>query len=136
MKNVFKTAIERGGYDLSRMLKNIDTYHIECTLTDADREELYALAREGAKPENSADILTKLAEHDKEIAELKKLLAAGNFGDAGAAEETVEEYVPGKWYYNGNKCRFEGKTYICTAPDGVVCVWSPAEYPAYWEVEV
>lgn len=128
MKNVFKTAIERGGYNLSRLLKNIDTYHIEGTLTDDDREELYALAREGAKPENSADILAKLAELERRVAALEQT------NSSGATEEMVTEYVAGKWYYNGDKCLFEGKTYTCTAQEGVVCVWSPAEYPAYWEV--
>jgi len=129
--NTFKDVIGQGGYNLPGLLKNIDKYHSEGKLTDADREELYARARGGAKPEDSADVLAKLAEHDKEIAELKKLIATGSFG---VTEETVEEYVAGKWYYNGNKCMFEGKVHTCTAPEGVVCVWSPAEHPAYWEV--
>ena len=47
--------------------------------------------------------------------------------------ESYEEYTVGKWYYNGNKVSFDGKNYNCIAPEGVVCVWSPTEYPAYWE---
>ena len=42
-------------------------------------------------------------------------------------------YTPGTWYYRGDKVSFQGAVYTCTAPDGVVCVWSPAEYPVYWE---
>jgi hypothetical protein len=129
MKNIFKSVIDRGGYDLSRLLKNIDTYHIEGKLTDADRDELYSMARSGAAPENSADILAKLAELERRVTALEQA------GSSGTTGETVAEYVAGKWYYNGDKCLFEGKTYACTAPEGVVCVWSPAEYPAYWEVE-
>lgn len=26
-----------------------------------------------------------------------------------------------------------GSVYTCIAPAGVVCTWSPDEYPAYWE---
>ena len=45
-----------------------------------------------------------------------------------------EEYVAGKWYYNGATVRFEDSSYVCTAPEGQVCVWSPTEYPAYWQL--
>ena len=52
-----------------------------------------------------------------------------------ALERTVKaaDYVPGTWYYRGDKVRFEDVLYTCVAPAGVVCVWSPAEYPAYWQ---
>lgn len=36
-------------------------------------------------------------------------------------------------YHAGDKITFEGAHYICIVPEGVACVWSPAEYPAYWE---
>lgn len=36
-------------------------------------------------------------------------------------------------YYKGNKVTFEGAKYICIAPDGVACTWSPTQYPTYWE---
>lgn len=55
------------------------------------------------------------------------------------AEEPTEpsdvypEYVVVKWYYNGDKITFDNEKYICTAPDGQVCVWSPVDYPAYWQ---
>ena len=46
----------------------------------------------------------------------------------------IKKYVVGKWYYNGDKCSFEGVNYVCIAPEGATCVWSPKDYPAYWEV--
>jgi hypothetical protein len=46
--------------------------------------------------------------------------------------ESYDDYVPGKWYYGGDKASFNGKNYVCTAPEGTVCVWSPSEYPTYW----
>lgn len=36
-------------------------------------------------------------------------------------------------YYKGDKVTFEGAKYICIAPDGVACTWSPVQYPTYWE---
>ena len=52
-----------------------------------------------------------------------------------ALERTVQapDYAPGTWYYRGDMVRFEDAVYTCVAPAGVVCVWSPAEYPTYWQ---
>lgn len=50
MKNIFKSVITRGGYNLSALLKKIDVYHIEGKLTDSERDELRAYAI------NNADI--------------------------------------------------------------------------------
>ncbi len=127
MKSIFKTVIDRGSYDLPGLLKNIDQYHIEGKLSDSEREELYELARAGAKPEDSADLMNKLKELEARVASLE------NGGSTGSTDETVEEFVTGKWYYTGDMVRFNGKIYSCIAPISVVCVWSPADYPAYWE---
>lgn len=43
------------------------------------------------------------------------------------------DYTAGTWYYRGDKMAFVGAIYTCIAPEGVVCVWSPAEYAAYWQ---
>ena len=45
----------------------------------------------------------------------------------------VDEYEPGKWYYRGNRVKFEGEIYTCIAPEGTVCVWSPTEFAQYWK---
>lgn len=131
MKAIFQAAIRSGNVKLADMLHRIDAYHIEGKLTDAERDELYAEARGSAVPGHDVDLFAKVMELDAEVKALKELIQAG----AGQKpEEVVEEYVPGKWYYNGMKCLFDGKVHTCTAPEGVVCTWSPAEYPAYWEV--
>ena len=36
-------------------------------------------------------------------------------------------------YYNGDKVTYNGKHYVCIAPDGTACVWSPDVYPSYWQ---
>lgn len=41
-------------------------------------------------------------------------------------------YSPGTWYYRGDRVAFHEAVYTCIAPEGVVCVWSPEEYPQYW----
>lgn len=127
MYTIIKSVIENGLYELSDMLKKIDTQWLQSNITDAERDELIALARENANVSISMDdILKKLAEMDMKIKALEEKSAA--------APETEEypEYVVGKWYYGGGKCTFEGVKYDCTAPEGVVCTWSPAEYPPYW----
>ena len=92
------------------------------------KSELISSARNGAKTEHSVDILTKLEELDKRLKVLENFEAPSD-----STEETVEEYVVGKWYYKGDKVFFEGEAYVCTAPEDTVCVWSPKDYPAYWD---
>ena len=131
MKKLFENVIARGGYDLGVMLKKIDSYHVEGKLTDAEKDELYAQARAGADMQASVDVLAKLEELEKRV----RALEEGGASGGGETGDTVAEYVPGKWYYAGDRVSFEGKRYVCIAPEGVVCVWSPVEYPAYWGAE-
>lgn len=126
MKNVFIAAMAET-FDLSQMLVKIDYHHIRGHLTDAEREELIAFARDKANPFGGVDVLKKLEEIENRLRKLE-----GNTENSGAAE-TVPEYQAGKWYYAGDKVAFGGKVHTCIAPDGVVCVWNPAEYPIYWE---
>jgi hypothetical protein len=127
MYNVFLEAMNET-FDLTAMLAKIDYHHIRGNLTDAEREELIALAREKANPYGGVDIMSILADHDARLRALE-----GAKDDTATDTETVEEYVPGKWYRAGDRCTYNGIVYTCIAPDGVVCVWSPAEYPDYWE---
>ena len=62
MKSIFMNVIDRGGYDLSVLLKRIDSYHIEGKLTDAERDELYARARGGARAEDGVNLWNKVME--------------------------------------------------------------------------
>ena len=127
MYNIIKTVLNSGGYDLTAILKKIDTLWVQGKLTNAEYEELNSLARGGAKPENSIDIFHKLEELEKRVIALES-------GESKEETEEYPEYEIGKWYYKGDKVTFEGKNYVCIAPEGTVCVWSPKDYPAYWEV--
>ena len=128
MKKLFENVIARGGYNLGVMLKKIDSYHVEGKLTDAEKDGLYEQARAGADVQASVDGREKLDELEAGTGALQER------GGSESGADEPEAYVQGKWYYAGDRVTFEGKRYVCSAPKGVVCVWSPGEYPAYWEV--
>ena len=88
---------------------------------------------------NDVQTAQKVAQRAKNIEykleELEKRVRALESGSTEPGE-TYPDYVVGKWYYNGDKITFESGKYKCIAPAGVVCVWSPTEYPPYWEMVV
>lgn len=86
MKNVFKTVIEKGGYDLTILLKKIDSYHIEGKLTDEERDELYSFAR--TSPEVQYDYKTEIEKIWEAIRALQKDQTA-----EGDVENTVTDFV-------------------------------------------
>ena len=151
MYEIIKTVIKTGSFELSDILKKIDTQWIHGKIADDQREELIQAAREKAKPETGLNLIEKVAELEKRILALEKRQISEDSttedtttpGEEttepeepetpGEAVESYPEYVVGKWYYNGDKVTFDGLNYECIAPDGVVCVWNPAEYPAYWQ---
>ena len=136
MSNIYKIltdVLHSGNFDLGEKLESIQYYQVHGELTLEQMEELVSLAREKAKPQYNPDqdfeqVLQMLHNLDERVTKLEM-----DGGEPSPAD--YPEYVAGKWYYNGDGCTFEGKKYDCIAPEGVVCVWSPAEYPAYWEKE-
>ena len=130
VKPMIESTILSGDYELDKILSSIDLYHIEGSLTDEERRELIDLARENAKTqykeEDITTIILQLNDLDKRVKKLEQ-------GGSEPAPKEYPEYVVGKWYYNGDGVTFESKKYDCIAPEGVVCVWSPAEYPTYWQ---
>lgn len=135
MYEVIKKVIESKKYELSDILKKIDTLWLQGDISDGQKESLITLARTNAEISNSVDVFAKLEEMNKRIVALEAEVKALKGEETDTETETiVAEYEVGKWYYAGDKVSFNGSTYVCTAPDGVVCVWSPADYPAYWEL--
>ena len=124
MKTIFENVIKKGGYDLSDIVKKINESYIVGKITEEESVELVLLARENAKAKDGVDVFAKLVELEERIRALE---------DAPADTDEYPEYIVGKWYYNGDKVTFEGEAYLCIAPVGAVCTWSPTEYPAYWE---
>ncbi len=130
MYNVVKNVISGGNFNLTAVLEKINILWAEDRLTDDERSELKELARAGAAPREGVDLFAKLQELETRI----RVLEEKQNADDGT-EKSAEDYVVGKWYYGGDKCLWNGQSYICTAPEGTVCVWSPEEYPAYWTKE-
>lgn len=138
MYNILKTVIKAQGYDLRGMLSKINNFWAEGNINEEERNELIQLAQNNAHMKNEVDILSKVEELDKRVRALEEKLA--NYEQVEKPEDDTEEpevvthpeYVAGKWYYAGDIVSFEGKNYICIAPNGAVCTWSPSEYPTYW----
>lgn len=127
MYNIVKSVIEAGRFELSEMLRKIDTLWIQGNLTDDEKLELIALAQGGAKVENSVDIIAKITELEMRVKALEE-----NKETSGEADEYAD-FVVGKWYYTGDKITFNGKQYICIVPVGQVCTWNPVDYPIFWQ---
>ena len=126
MYDIAKNVIQSGNYKLTAMLDKLTTLWMEGQIDKEQRDELTQMAKQSPDARAELDVLAKLEDLDRRVAAL----------EAGGGDEEAEEYpeyVDGKWYYNGDKASYNGKRYTCTAPSGVVCVWSPDEHPAYWE---
>lgn len=127
MYDIIKSVIKNGSYELTTMLKKIDTQWVQDSITEEQRTELIELARENANASNSLDLLTKVLDLDKRV----KVLEENKVAESDETDE-YPEYIVGKWYYAGDKLSFNDSNYECVAPDGTVCTWNPDEYPAYW----
>ncbi|MBE6671337.1 MAG: hypothetical protein E7593_03945 [Ruminococcaceae bacterium] len=128
MKNVFKTVIEKGDYDLTALIKKIDTYHIEGKITDEERNELCSQARVSPKAQYNYD--TEIEKLWEAVRALQK-----NETNNGATEDIPEWKQPTgahDAYITGNVMRYtDGKVYVSMIDNNV---WSPDTYPAGWEV--
>lgn len=125
MYEIFKRVINRRDYNLSDLLTKLKENYIDNSLTKEQYDELLDLARTNADFHNSIILSQWMEEVERRLADLENTNKP--------IPEQPEEYVPGKWYHNGDKVTFNGKQYKCIAPIGQTCVWSPDEYPTYWE---
>lgn len=139
MYDVLKNVIESGRYELVDILKKIDTIWIQGDITDDEKTELVKLSQDKANPENSYAPLQE--QIDEAFKQIKDLATRVTKLETGEEPEPGEEYPEYKQptgshdaYYKDDKVTFEGKKYVCIAPEGVSCVWSPTEYPAYWRL--
>ena len=129
MYEVTKNVIQSGSFELTGILAKIDTLWLQGSLTDAERLELIDMARGKAVPSNS------FAPLQAQIDALAERIAALE-GKEGSGEEYPAYVQPTgshDAYHNGDQVTFEGKRYLCVAPEGVAVVWSPEVYPSYWE---
>lgn len=155
MYEIVKAVILEGRYELSDLLKKIDTLWVQGSLTEEEKTELVQLAREEATPENSfagiqkqmdtlyanvAEIAKQVGENTLTIASIKEKLEEQGTVVPDPEPEPGEEYPEyvqptgaHDAYHNGDKVTYQGKKYHCVAPEDVAVVWPPDVYPAYWE---
>ena len=126
MYGIFESVINKGGWKLGEMLERIRTYAAGGRLTMNEMDALEKMAREKASMQDGTDVLGMLLDHEARLRALE-------VKNASAGDAVTGEYVSGKWYYGGDTVMWMGEAYVCTAPEGVICVWDPQEYPAYWQ---
>ena len=131
MQKIIEKVIESKNYELSDMLKKIDTLWVQGSISEEMRKSLSEKARNNANVQNSLNIILKIEEMDRRLKALEE--AKANTETEEPTETIYPEFVVGKWYYTGDRITFDGKSYECISPENVPCVWSPTEYPPYWE---
>lgn len=137
MYSIIQSVINTGSFELTDILKKIDTLWLQGDIDDDQRTELIDAAREKADPSVS---FAPLQEQVNKLADDLAALAARVTAPEGGGTEPVDEYPAyvqptgaHDAYHKGDKVTWNGKQYVCTAPDGVACVWNPDTYPAYWQ---
>ena len=93
MYQIIKNVIERGGYDLTAILQKVNTLWANGNITDEQYNELLGLARSGAQPKDSVDIIARLNDLESRVRALES-----NTPTETPTEE-YPEFVVGKWYY-------------------------------------
>ena len=143
MYEIVKNVIESGQYELTDMLKKIDTIWLQGTLDDDQLTELIELARSRADPKQSYDIqkqlesiFSNLSEMGQAILELTDRVTKLEGGSV--IPPVVDEYPQfvqptgaHDAYNTGDKVTYNGKKYICQMDN---CVWTPDAYPAGWKL--
>lgn len=142
MYAIIKSVINSGNYELTDMLSKIDTMWVQGSITDEQRTELTALARDKATPEATyAPLQEQVDALAVRIDALTQRVAAledgSTTGDTPATlvdewPEFVQPTGAHDAYKVGDKITYNGQHYICKM-DG--CVWTPDAYPAGWEVQ-
>ena len=136
MFDVVMNVIKSKNYELKDILTKIDTLWVQGSITEEQRLSLITEAQNNAMVENSIDILSKLYDLDRRVTALENKDKADKPTEDNTEITTYPPYESGVWYYRDDVVSFDGQNYKCVAPEGVVCTWSPSEYPLYWEVFV
>lgn len=137
MYTIFKNVINNSKFELTDITNKIDTLWVQGKLTDDQRNELIGLAQKKANPENSYSSLQfQINELAKMVKELVKKVDALSSTETETEEEYPEYVQPTgahDAYATNDRITYDGKKYVCVAPEGVSVVWNPDVYPAYWE---
>ena len=137
MYEIIKNVINSKTYELTDILTKIDTLWVQGGLTEEQRTELTALARQNADPAASYAPLQEQIDAlaDRLDALTVRVSTLEQSGETGGEEpEYIQPTGAHDAYHNGDKITYNGQHYTCIAPDGTACVWDPDTYPAYWQL--
>lgn len=141
-----RAQISSGDFKLQAMLDKLTRLYIEDMIKENEYDELMQFARDNANPDKDIEqntdlvkeLMSKVTALEQTVTAMDARVKKLEEPDSEPVEpvepvETYEEYDPNKWYYKGMTCSFKNKKYVCIAPEGVVCTWSPKDYPTYWK---
>lgn len=144
MYEIVKNVITSGQYELTDMLKKIDTLWLQGALNDTQRVEIIELARSRADPKQSYDIQKQIGTIFSNLSEMGqailKLTDRVTKLEGGSVTPPVVDEYPQfvqptgahDAYNTGDKMTYtDGKRYICQMDN---CVWGPDTYPAGWKL--
>lgn len=144
MYEIIKNVITSGQYELTDMLKKIDTIWLQGALNDTQRAEIIELARSRADPEQSYDIQKQLETIFSNLSEMGQVILeltdrVTKLEGGSVTPPVVDEYPQfvqptgaHDAYNTGDKMTYtDGKRYICQMDN---CVWGPDAYPAGWKL--
>lgn len=127
MYDIIKNVILSGRYELSDMIKKIDTIWLQGDIQEEERTDLVALAQEKADPGKSyAPLQNQINTIFENLEEMAKRLSKLE----GAEEPEPEEYPawvawdgigPNPWQ-NGSKCTHNGQKWISQVDNNI---WEP-----------
>lgn len=134
MKSIIENVIASRNYELADLLRKIDKLWLEGGISDAEREELAAAARDNVNMDKG------YADHEARIRALEEAVAALQQGGGDAPE--AEEYPAWKQptgahdaYFTGSKMTYaDAKKYECIAPAGVGVTYGPDVLPNFWKL--
>lgn len=140
MYSIIQSVINAGSFELTDILRKIDTLWLKGNIDDDQRTELIDAAREKADPSSSyaplQEQVDKLAEKIKALEDQVTHIEQGEPDDPPVVEEWPEFVRPTgahDAYNTGDKITYNGEHYTCQMNG---CVWSPADYPSAWKKEV
>lgn len=132
MKTIIENVIKSGRYELADILKKIDTIWLQGSISDGERDELVTLARANATSEMG------YAAVEQRLASIEARLTALEESPAYVTDD--EEFPEYKQptgahdaYYTGDKITYNGRKYICSAPEGYGVSYPPDILPGMWE---
>lgn len=148
----FLDFIGHGNYDLNSLVERIKNFEIRGDISSEQSDELLEMAREKASEQDKyGDFQTQIDSQSTAIAALTSRVyileetlkvALDEIGvdidvSEPAQSSSIAEFVQPTGahdsYFTGDYVLFNGHKWVCTAPDGYACAYSPSAYPAFWE---